>query len=527
MIELPEMLYSDGIRKCRQIKFGGYQHTLPAGEGEIWDMGNMSGEHYPVLSSRRPRYLLEKLEKPNGIYSHDVLLWVDGTELYADGVCVGSVADSAKSWVSIGRKVVILPDKACYDVDSGELSWLEAAFTGAVKLMDGTYAGVEAAANTVYGAGADWGSRFRVGDAVTISGCVTHTANNKTPVIREIDGDYLRFYENTFTISDGGDPETVTICREVPELDHICAHENRLWGCRGSTIYASKLGDPGNWNVFDGLSDDSYALEVAGAGEFTGCCSYRGYATFFKEDKLFKIYGDKPSNFQLLDSASTGVAAGCGKSLAVAGETLFFLSRAGVMAYTGGVPQLISECFGTERYGSGVAGSDGVRYFLSVTDREGAASLFVYDCGSGLWHREDDLRAVGFAWAEGLRILGSDGQIRMDPRMAAAPEGSVTEEGLSSWAEFGDITEDDPNKKGVSKLQVRAELEEGATLELQIQYDSDGVWRRVKALAANRKRSYYLPVVPRRCDHFRIRLLGTGQWRLYSLVRESYSGSEL
>ena len=76
-----------------------------------------------------------------------------------------------------------------------------------------------------------------------ISGATTHTENNKTAIIREIDGDNLRFYENTFTISDGGDSETLQLSRTVPELDYICENENRLWGCKGDTIYASKLGD--------------------------------------------------------------------------------------------------------------------------------------------------------------------------------------------------------------------------------------------------------------------------------------------
>jgi hypothetical protein len=49
----------------------------------------------------------------------------------------------------------------------------------------------------------------------------------------------------------------------------------------------------------------------------------------------------------------------------------------------------------------------------------------------------------------------------------------------------------------------------------------------VKELTTTRKRSYYLPVVPRRCDHFRLKIEAEGDWRLYSLVRESYSGSEL
>ena len=46
----------------------------------------------------------------------------------------------------------------------------------------------------------------RPGDAVTIAGCTKHTENNKTPVIREIDGDKMYFYEYVFTLDgDNGD----------------------------------------------------------------------------------------------------------------------------------------------------------------------------------------------------------------------------------------------------------------------------------------------------------------------------------
>ena len=41
------------------------------------------------------------------------------------------------------------------------------------------------------------------------------------------------------------------------------------------------------------------------------------------------------------------------------------------------------------------------------------------------------------------------------------------------------------------------------------------------------KRSYYLPIIPRRGDHYRMKIVGKGGCRIYSLVREYYSGSEL
>ena len=37
------------------------------------------------------------------------------------------------------------------------------------------------------------------------------------------------------------------------------------------------------------------------------------------------------------------------------------------------------------------------KYYLSVLDTENQPQLLVYDVRQGLWHREDDLRAVGFA----------------------------------------------------------------------------------------------------------------------------------
>ena len=80
-----------------------------------------------------------------------------------------------------------------------------------------------------------------------------------------------------------------------------------------------------------------------------------------------------------------------------------------------------------------------------------------------------------------------------------------------------------PQKKGIGKLLVRLELDEGASVKIEMQFDSDGVWREVKTLQAEKKRSFYLPIVPRRCDHFRIRMTGSGGCRLYSLVREVYT----
>ena len=228
-----------------------------------------------------------------------------------------------------------------------------------------------------------------------------------------------------------------------------------------------------------------------------------------------------------MSSASLGVDAGSGDSLAVAGETLFYLSRVGITAYAGGIPQNAAEAFGEVRYADAVAGSDGRRYYVSMRETGGAGSLFCYDSEAGMWHREDASRAVAFAYHRGLWMLCDDGRLWLMPGAEEIPIDAVAETMIISRAEFGDFVEGSPNKKGTAKLQIRAELEARAYLSVKIMYDSDGVWHEVAVLKAEKKRSFYLPLIPRRSDHFRIALDGAGAWRVYSLTREHYAGSEL
>lgn len=532
-MRLPDMKYADRITKSKQVKFYGLNHTLGAGEGELWDMRNLTGDHYPVLSPREKRVKLDTLENPGGIFSWGRLVWVDGDGFYYGGEWKGEVTPGLKTFASLGPNIVIFPDKCYYNRKTDTFGGMESHWEGEkLSFQDGLLYEEEAAANTVRAEGTDWSEYFQAGDAVTISGCTIQPGNNKTVIIRAIDGDKLYFYENVFTLAEEGAYEetgTMTVARTVPDLLFLCENENRLWGCTEDTIYASKQGDIFNWNVYDGLESDAWALTPGSAGEFTGCVSYKGYAVFFKEDQIYKVYGSTPSSYSVSGSATLGLKAGCERSLAVAGETLFYLGTKGVMAYAGGIPQPVSSALGPERFQKSVGGSDGLKYYASMQGEDGSWGLYVFDTETNFWYREDETEATHFALHDGeLYLLNAEGGIWCTRAPAEMPEGAE-HEGTVEWsAEFADFYEQDPNKKNVSKLQLRLELDRGAELAVLIQFDSDGIWRPVKRLVgSDPKRSWCLPVIPRRCDHYRIMLKGKGVCRLYSLSREYYVGSEL
>ena len=330
--------------------------------------------------------------------------------------------------------------------------------------------------------------------------------------------------------TDYTEPGEITLARKVPDLDYICVNENRLWGCKGDTIYASAQGNPFNFDVNEGLSTDSWQSDTTDAGDFTACVSYQGYPIFFKEDSIFKVQGDSARNFAWTRTDRLGVKAGCAGSLAVAGEALFYCSRVGICVYQGGMPRVISDPLGANtRWSYAVGGSDGIRYYVSMEDEEEICHLFAYDTRYGTWHREDSTEVLGFAfWDGGLYMMDSGHLWRMDGT-EGEPEGTL------NWqVKFADSvrayeTTDtgSQNKKGPLRILIRATLGESSTITVKIKYD-DGSTRTVGTLEGSdgKKRSYILPLILRRCDHYRLSLDGVGDAVVYSLTAEQYSGSQ-
>lgn len=566
------MMHSgSGKRKMTQVQFNGYMHTVSCSEGQIWDETNISGRAWPYLRPVRERASFGKT-CTHALFAHDELGWVHGTELWYDNHLVGYVADSRKQIAVMGNRIVIWPDKVvlnasykrlgtyatldalkaavtspkefdAYGVGSGvpyeiyvwngtewvsngkELEPMEvSASFSSVTFKNGTYKDVEADCNTMEFSVNVENLGFKEGDAVAIRGCTKHPENNKTAIIREIEGKQLRFYENAFVLDgDEGNTEyketgTITLSREVPEMDMIMALDNRLWGARDDTIYASKLGDPMNWNVFDGLTTDSWFQETGTAGEFTGCIPFLGYPIFFKENHIFKIYGKNAENFQPSKSATMGVKRGAGRSLAVAGEVLYYLSPNGLCAYSGGVPENIAAPFGEVTYKTAVNGSDGQRLYMSMERADGQTELFCLDTATGLLSKEDDLDAAAWCSHNGtLYALLETG----NAKIVNQDSGNA----MDSMVEFGDFYEQTMDRKTANRLQMRLMIKEGAELKVLIKYDSEEDWRHVKTFAATKKMSFSYPVRIRRCDHYRIRLEGKGYWELLSMAREYLVGS--
>ena len=300
-------------------------------------------------------------------------------------------------------------------------------------------------------------------------------------------------------------------------MDYVFSHENRLWGCKGDTIYCSNLGNPKVWMDYDGTATGSWAVSVGSEGDFTGGVSYLGYAIFMKEERIYKVYGGKPSNFKALDSARSGVKRGCDRSFAIAGETLFYKARAGTVRYTGGYPYSVGDVLGEFEPESASAGSDGKKYYLSGADQNGSGVMLCYDTRCKLWTKEDTIAATDFCYLDGVYFRVGNEIWREE-----CGDGCTSEKTVESFVEFGDFYESSPDKKILAAFQLV--FSGSVTVKFQ---KNGGDWETIATLSAKEKTIKRVPMVNRRCDFWRLRIEGSGAWKIWEIAREYELGSDM
>ncbi|MBQ2988905.1 MAG: hypothetical protein IJD59_07360 [Clostridia bacterium] len=560
------------LRTSREMLdvFRGYRHALRIGDGEFYEMENLSSDRFPILAPRAKRGVYASPGMAQGMIAKDALCYVDGGDFVMGDarVPMGLTADAEpKTLISMGAYVIIMPDKKYINTaalsDFGEIEavrrtsaeitfslcgadganyenviardtaptepenlcfWLDTSSEPRVlrrySASTDTWTAVQSSFIKIHSPGI--GLPFAEGDGVFISGVQDASLsflNGAANVTARTDDDLV-----VEGILDGVITQSaeypITVERKMPDMDFIIESENRLWGCHYgggvNEIYASKLGDFRNWNCFTGISTDSYAASVGTDGAFTGAITHLGYPLFFKEGCVHKIYGNIPSNFQIQTTSLRGVQKGCARSLAIVGEILYYKSRSGVCAYDGSLPLEISDALGEEAYKDAAAGALGNKYYISMADSAGDHHLFVYDTLRDMWHREDGTQAVSFC-AHGGELYYIDyatGQI-----LTVRGTGVCPEEPIRWSATTGILGTDSPDKKYISRLDVRMRLDVGASVSFYAEYDSGGEYEYLFTMTGKNLQSFSVPVRPRRCDHLRLRIVGRGDAKIFSICK--------
>ena len=510
-----DMGLSTAAEDCpkRLVSMGAYVIILPdkkyINTADIADFGNIEAEvqttapvSFTLCRLDGSEYLTEYIQSDEPVDPANMTLWID----------TSTTPHTLKQWAE----------------SSG--MWVQIATTY-VKI---TSAGI--------------GIPFEKYDGITISGLKGAALHDNASGELIANTDEIAAFDGSAVVWDKGDnyivitglldvsttiSDSITIARKMPNMDFVVESNNRLWGCRYGVavngevvneIYASKLGDFKNWNCFMGISTDSWVGSVGSDGQFTGAITHLGYPLFFKENVLHKVYISGSGGHGIQDTACRGVQKGCDRSLAIVNEVLYYKARHAVCAYDGSLPVEISSAMGDEYYGNAVAGAHGNKYYISMQNTTGQDyNLFVYDTAKGIWHREDETQVDAFCSCrdEMYFIDHADGSIK-----TVHGTGEKSADPVEWMVQTGPLGTGMPDMKYISRLTVRLSLEEEATADFYIQYDSIGQWDKLCTVEGTHLRSYAVPIRPRRCDHFRLRIQGQGDAKIYSMTKTIEQGSD-
>lgn len=581
-------LYTKENNRQMVDAFKGYNHNLRIGDGEFFDMKNMTSDHYPVLSPRKNRGVYASPTSPTGLIAKDALCYVDGSKFVINEYEVDmGLNDEPKQLISMGAYVIIMPDKKWVNTITHEWGNIEAHFDNAESGLDVEFSlcTVEGADRTVKYHGANepnetdntdlqnldlwidesskphalkqysasskaWvqiattyikiscqgiGAAFEQYDGVTISGIKADELQdlNASMVIWAKGDDYIVVVGILDqVISQPVDIGAISVDRQMPSMDFVIESENRLWGC--------KYGEANNGEVVNEI----YASKL---GDFKNWNCFMGLST----DSYAASCGT--------DGQFTG-------AITHLGYPLFFKENCVHKVY-GNYPANFqiqtTACRGVQK---------GCEKSLAIVNE----TLF-YKARSGVCAYDGSLPVeVSYALGDmhyGRSVAGSHGnKYYISMQEAISPEyslfvydiakgmwhkednlqvdcfcscrgelyaisngeiitmlGSGTTDTMPvEWmVETGEIGITTPDMKYISRITIRMAMDIGAEVGIYAQYDLSDAWEPICVLTGTSLRSFSIPVRPRRCDYMKLRIEGFGGARIYSITKTIEQGSEL
>lgn len=591
-LNLPK-LYESTVRS-----FGGINLRPACPENCFFDTFNMTSSDHPVLSTRKKRKSLFSMsQKPSAISTVNGITYTIGSSLYYNGVMQfnGLKNEETKQIVSMGSINIVFPDAYYINTletdsegictDYGYLGltreytdllvpitpctsddifpvcstkapsnpkdqslWLDTTIAPNKLYIysDLKKQWVNIAPTHIRIDAYEIDKGIEIGDSVEITGLKGYDGIYSVDQ-KEKNCIVIPFSQSDIAFVEVEEGKYCYIKRTVPAMDFVCEHQNRLFGCRygkdinGNTvneIYSSKLGDPKNWNSFQGLSTDSYTVSCGSEGEWTGIVSFMGNLLVFKENRIHRLMGNKPSNYTLYEDNCPGVKKNSERSLSIHQGYLYYHSIDGIYRYSGGIPQLISDNFGDKRFLDAVGNICRNTYYLCVTDNKGDRSLYVYDIKNGIWHRDSEDDYVYLASLPdnvlGVRLFNKKYWFNLlisdnVPTICKTvfPEPYTEEYGFTWHAESGFLGLNSPDHKYLTKIKLRFWADESTSIGYYYKMGDAEHWEEASIFIPPKSGTFSIDFNAPRCDRFRFKLEGIGPFKLYSLTKVLEKASEV
>lgn len=291
---------------------------------------------------------------------------------------------------------------------------------------------------------------------------------------------------------------------------------NRMFGVYGNRIYASKQGDMHNFNSYRGVPTDSWWADTESGENFTAVTSLSGRVVAFKATSTYEVYGVN-APYTVKDVSRS---FGCVNPFTVAevAGVLVLQTKEGMHAYGGSRFVNLQYPLGDlQPNASSVACGNGSRYYITLGGR-----LYCYDYYRGAWY------CVGGSTPTGMCACGGGVFINLNGVLWKLPGGDcaapLAEETMEQPWYFETVSLNRDFTDGMlSSVELKLACEDAA-FSVWISHDG-AAYEKVRDVEwQSGKRFVPVPVRPRKCAGFRIKVTGSGTVALCGMMLRQYKG---
>lgn len=535
MLKFPSL--KNGKKKVQKyiLNIGGINKTNNFREGELEFSTGLDADALPYLKSGKME-TLENTVANDLLYADGVarvVLLEDGTNiLYFRPEKSGTnwssypveLTAGKKEIASAGGKILVMPDKKILDLTQTYPAWK--TIEKEVSCEDQkiyVYSNYLVFKNQTDFQ--NFSTAFRAGDVITFNGSYYNGNQiakywiNKKLIIREISGTSdkkVTFDPYTFGDTSANLSGTMTFKKTIPTLTHICSWNDRVWGVSyDGKIYASRYQDPTNFEYFDLTSADSFTLDAGMGGDFTGSCATGSYVVFFRQDKIHRITGTKPSNYRHTVIKSTGVKKGAHRSLAVIDDIIYYEGKNGFYTFDGADVRYISEKLGEIVHSGGYGAVCNGNYYVSTKGRTGSHDAYIYYPKKDMW-----LTGGSLEYRSAVNFLGDMYYIGKDNNLIYKAQATTDTRGFDITLREFDV--DIAEKKGYMRILIGFAKEQSGNITCYTAINGDD-FALAKKITDGEEGVAEIRLTPNRGDRIRLRISGSSDAIIKYIMREYYT----
>ncbi len=485
-------------------------------KNSVGDIMNFSSDKYPWLATRerlKNKYYNGDFTNGCGAYDQKVY-FIKGGKFYFNRTEKFEVSAGKKKFCNYNGKIIIFPDMIYYNPETDEhgsfgITTDEITY----KISNRTVGAVDFGLSSIHSDEVNLTDYFKVGDGIKItdeeglgiSGFHTITAVNKE--------EGTLFFDK-FEFGDGeGFVLSGKLSHGAPQsCDAACICGGRVWVAGDNKIQASTINDECNWAVGGDDEKSSFVCDFDNGETITACIEFEGSPVFFSEKKIYKVYGDRASNFYLKCCSNWGgIPENMSGTIAVLKDKIFYVSVHGITYFDGSTPKILDNV-PFSLTGDVFAASDGEKYYVYSSDNN--PFFFVYDERNNQWYKYGEHQLTAFFVYNGalygctwnaMYSLWGDSDLFIQYGLEDIPYHSV---------DFSlDMDGSSPHK-----VVLDIESAEDADYEIYVSYDADGERTLIKTVRGASSGKSEMLLLPRRCSNLTVGLGGEGS----ITIRELY-----